>query len=282
MSATGGGVSHDEVLVAYLESGILDHEGEAHLATCESCQGVLAEIDGTRGSLAEGFAWEAPGSALEDAVVAAIQAEAAAPVAPAAAPVPVEPRATAAAGAASTGTVVPLDARRRGRGRVATWALGAVAAAACLVAVLAVATRPSGDQVAAPDPFTGAVVLDLKGTDLAPGVTGKVQMLPTPSGVRISLDAPGLPRRDGGDYYQAWLRSADGVLVPIGTFHDANEQVWLWAGVPIAEFPTFTVTEESADNDQASSGKRVLAGSLPGTAPATTAPSTAPPPTTGG
>jgi hypothetical protein len=36
----------------------------------------------------------------------------------------------------------------------------------------------------------------------------------------------------------------------------------LWAGVSPLEFTTFTVTREKADGDQASSGDRVLTGTL--------------------
>jgi hypothetical protein len=38
--------------------------------------------------------------------------------------------------------------------------------------------------------------------------------------------------------------------------------VTLWAGVSPEDFPTFTVTEERADGDQASSGRVVLTGEL--------------------
>ena len=75
------------------------------------------------------------------------------------------------------------------------------------------------------------------------------------------MTATGLPRRDGGLFYQAWLRDAVGNLVPIGTFHDGNH-VTLWAGVALEDFPTLTITEEQADNDQASSGRRVLIGTV--------------------
>ena len=36
----------------------------------------------------------------------------------------------------------------------------------------------------------------------------------------------------------------------------------LWAGCHPVEFSTFTVTEEEADGDQASSGRRVLVGTI--------------------
>ena len=84
-------------------------------------------------------------------------------------------------------------------------------------------------------------------------------MLKTNSGWEIKLDATGLPRLDGGQFYQAWLRNADGVLVPIGTFNEGTD-VTLWAGVPPDQFPTMTITRESADGNQDSSGQRVLVG----------------------
>ena len=83
----------------------------------------------------------------------------------------------------------------------------------------------------------------------------------TTSGWRIELDATGLPRRDEGGFYAAWLRNQAGVLVPIGTF-DEPRKVTLWAGVSPKEFATITVTRERADNDQASSGERVLVGQV--------------------
>ena len=92
-----------------------------------------------------------------------------------------------------------------------------------------------------------------------PGAGGEATFTKTDSGWRIELDATGLPRRQGGLFYQAWLRSAAGVLVPIGTFNEGRE-VTLWAGVSPKDYPTLTVTRERADGDQASSGEKVLAG----------------------
>src|SRR5690242_57183 len=126
-------MSHDEVLVAWLESGTLDAEGEAHLATCEACRSLLDEIDASRGSLAEAFPWEEPAPGLEDAVVAAVGAAAASP--PAAPPAPVAPSTRGATPPARPASIVDLDARR---GRAVTWIATAVAAAACVIAVVAV------------------------------------------------------------------------------------------------------------------------------------------------
>ena len=68
-------------------------------------------------------------------------------------------------------------------------------------------------------------------TELAPGASGNAVMLKTDSGWEIQLDANGLPRLDNGQFYQAWLRNADGVLVPIGTFNEGTDVI-LWVGRP--------------------------------------------------
>jgi hypothetical protein len=96
-------------------------------------------------------------------------------------------------------------------------------------------------------------------TELAPGANGDATLTKTSSGWRIELDATGLPRLDRGRFYEAWLRNAAGVLVPIGTFNDGRT-VTLWAGVSPENFTTLTVTREQADGDQASSGEKVLVG----------------------
>jgi hypothetical protein len=96
-------------------------------------------------------------------------------------------------------------------------------------------------------------------TNLAPGASGDATLTKTSSGWRIQLAAEGLPRLDGGRFYEAWLRNGAGVLVPIGTFNEGKD-VTLWAGVSPKDFTTLTVTRELADGDQASSGQKVLAG----------------------
>ena len=99
----------------------------------------------------------------------------------------------------------------------------------------------------------------LSGTELAPDATGDVTLTKTPSGWDIRLHATGLPRREDGEFYQAWLKDDTGLLVPIGSFNDGRD-VTLWAGVPPSSFSTLTVTQEVADGDQASSGQVVLIG----------------------
>ncbi len=129
--------------------------------------------------------------------------------------------------------------------------VGAVATAVLAVAVgLAVLdSGTSGER------FHAA----LAPTDLAPGARGEATLTKTSSGWRIVLDATGLPRLPAPRFYEAWLRSPAGVLVPVGTFNESRK-VTLWAGVSPQDFPTLTVTRERADGDQASSGEKVLVG----------------------
>ena len=51
------------------------------------------------------------------------------------------------------------------------------------------------------------------------------------------------------------------MLVPIGTFNEGSD-VTLWAGVSPASYKVLTVTRERADGNEASSGQKVLVGSV--------------------
>jgi Anti-sigma-K factor rskA, C-terminal len=101
----------------------------------------------------------------------------------------------------------------------------------------------------------------LAATNVVPGATGAATLSKTSSGWRVELNATGLPHLAGGRFYEAWLRNDAGVLVPIGTFNEGRK-VTLWAGVSPNSFTTLTVTREQADGDQASSGEKVLVGTV--------------------
>jgi anti-sigma-K factor RskA len=133
-------------------------------------------------------------------------------------------------------------------------ALAGAAAAAVAAVVVGLTVFGSGSS---PEQFRAA----LAPTDLVPGAAGDATLTKTDSGWLIELDATGLPRLEGGRFYEAWLRNAGGVLVPIGTFNE-GQNVTLWAGVSPKDFRTFSVTREQADGDQASSGEKVLVGSV--------------------
>ena len=131
--------------------------------------------------------------------------------------------------------------------------VGASATAVLLVAIgLAVFRSNSSGQR-----FQAALAPTL----LSPGANGEATLTKTSSGWRIELDATGLPRLEGSRFYEAWLRNAAGTLVPIGTFNEARN-VTLWAGVSPKVFATLTVTRERSDGDQASSGEKVLVGTV--------------------
>jgi len=151
-----------------------------------------------------------------------------------------------------------VDAERRarrspGRRRLV---LGAAATAATAAAAVVIGLAVFGSGTSA-QRFEAA----LAPTALAPGAQGDATLTKTSSGWRIEVDATGLPRLDGGRFYEAWLRNSAGVLVPIGTFNEGRE-VTLWAGVTPVHFPTITVTREEADGNQASSGRKVLVGTV--------------------
>ena len=133
--------------------------------------------------------------------------------------------------------------------------IGAAAAAAAVVAV-AVGVAVSGSEQSGAQ-FHAA----LGPTALVPGASGEATLTKTTSGWRIELDATGLPRLDDGQFYQAWLRNPAGTLVPIGSFNEGQD-VTLWAGVSPKDFTLLTVTRERADDDQSSSGEKVLVGTV--------------------
>ena len=165
-------------------------------------------------------------------------------------------RAASAEVDAPTALRARIEAQRRaGRTPVSRRlvAVGAAAAVAAVVVIGLALFRSSSTQ----ERFQAA----LAATALAPGAKGEATLTKTSSGWRIELDATGLPRLDGGRFYQAWLRNASGVVVPVGTFNEGTK-VTLWAGVSPRVFKTVTVTRERADGDQTSSGEKVLVGTV--------------------
>jgi hypothetical protein len=171
-------------------------------------------------------------------------------------------RAVALARSAEAEVEAPAALRARieaQRGARRVWIPGRLvlvgaAAAAVLAVAVGVAVFRSGTSGVR---FQAA----LAATELVPGAKGEATLSKTASGWRIELDATGLPRLDRGRFYEAWLRNSAGVLVPIGTFNEGRK-VTLWAGVSPKDFATLTVTRERADGDQASSGEKVLVGTV--------------------
>jgi hypothetical protein len=203
-------------------------------------RGERAALDELRSLLVAPAIWVEPDPGLEDRVVAAVAADAAAMPAPAAR----SPR-----------------RRRRRLPRLAlrppTLALGGAIAAVLVAIVVAVSISGGGG----PAPLRFAMVVT--GTPLAPGARGRAVLTKTESGWRVQLRVARLPHLDAPSFYEAWLRNDAGVLVPIGTFNDALD-VTLWSGVPMTKFRTLTVTRQQANGNPASSGLRVLSGTISG------------------
>lgn len=184
--------------------------------------------------------WEQPSADLGDRIVAAVSSEA-----------DVSTPAPASVGENGGGAVVSMFSSRR----VRTAVLGSAAALAMLfggiVALSALSGNPEQEDFSAPLVPTGVIA----------DIAGEVEVTSLDSGLRIELDAPSLPRRANGDFYEGWLRLGDGRLVPIGTFHEGGG-VTLWAGIELDKVVGMTITLEEAvaadSPEQRSSGRVVL------------------------
>jgi hypothetical protein len=212
-----------EALIAGDRAGELEPDEAAEL-------GLLADL------LADPSTWVEPSAGLEDTIVRAV-ADA-------------EPAATASVTPIAHGEHREAGSRRR---RVVLSALAAAAAVIAVLVATVIVTR--GDT--SPD-----YKAQLSATGLAPGAHALADITRTSAGFRVALDARGLPPLQADEYYQAWLKNAEGTLVPIGTFSSSDGAVTLWSGVSPKDFPTITVTIEAKDDDQASSGRRVLVGQV--------------------
>lgn len=211
-----------------------------------------ADLDELRALLADPGLWDEPAPTLEDAVVNAVTKAAGTSAARTIAPLPPAETATTIRASEPAAPVISIDRHRR-RWIRSSMLLGAAAAAVVAVVAAMVVTGDKNDA----ETFS----MTLAPTEALPAASGAATLTRTDSGWRIELDATGLPRLDEGDFYQAWLRNDDGTLVPVGTFNEGADVV-LWAGVSPALYPTLTITRESDDNDQASSGDRVLVGTI--------------------
>lgn len=146
---------------------------------------------------------------------------------------------------------VEKQPRPRGRRRAAVIGVFATSAAVAAAIVGALDSGTSRERLHAA----------LGPTALLPDARGEATLKQTPSGWRIDLEASGMPRLADGRFYEAWVRGTDGALVPIGTFNEGTN-LTLWAGVSPKTFKILTVTRERADGDQASSGEKVLVGTV--------------------
>ncbi len=213
----------DDERIAYLAGEAVESLPPAERASLDELRMLLRATE----------TWEEPDPGLEDRVVQAIEHEAAS-----------QPR--------SAATPRRRPWRLHGVLRRPLYGFAAIAAVAAVAIVIAVTSGNNG-----PAPLHFAMVVS--GTPLAPDAHGSATLTKMTTGWEIKLSATGLPRLDNGRYYQAWLKNAAGILVPVGTFNDARS-VTLWSGVPVTQYRTLTVTQQQAGGSPASSGRRVLIG----------------------
>jgi hypothetical protein len=204
----------------------------------------LAEMEKIRIALADEASWVEPDASLEQRIIEAVTADVAS--------ARLHPAETSRP--PSQPPVVTHIAHHRSR-RMRYSIIG-IAAAIVLAVGLAV-----GLTVGLSGQGSRAVAYSasLTGTQLEPSASGTAALTRTQSGWRIHVKATGLPRRDNGQYYEAWLKNSAGVVVPIGTFNEGAD-VTLWAGVPPSSFPTLTITRQTVQGGPASSGQVVLVG----------------------
>jgi anti-sigma-K factor RskA len=152
--------------------------------------------------------------------------------------------------------VVARIPRREASRRVPTW-VAAVAAAFCVLAVLAV--------VITPDLFGGQAMAsaDLSPTDRAPDAGGEVSMRGTGENMAMRLQAWGLPPCKSEQYYELWLVEGD-ERVSAGSFsvgQSGRVDVTLSAPNFAASYPRVGVTAEY-DKDPRASDAKMLSGKL--------------------
>jgi hypothetical protein len=210
----------------------------------------VAALDALRAELGAEAVWDEPPGDLEEQVVMAVTRAAAQERAARAR----EPGTAPEERRRSQSLWSRLRARLSLRRPAFALSLSLPVAAAAAVAIILVTS--SGTTT---PPLQFAMVV--QGTPLAPDAHGSATLTKTLSGWRIQLSATGLPRRDGKNFYEAWLKNADGVLVPVGTFNDARK-VTLWSGVPVTKFRSLTVTQQVANGNPKSSGRKVLTGTI--------------------
>ncbi len=112
------------------------------------------------------------------------------------------------------------------------------------------------------DTPTAVATVTMLGTDLALDASGTAELIPTPNGWVIALDAVGLDPAAAGTFYQAWVSNGE-EGVAVGTFHmrgDEPRPIALWSGVDLHEYRTINVTIQTEGAGPESSGVLVMTG----------------------
>jgi hypothetical protein len=131
------------------------------------------------------------------------------------------------------------------------------AGAAALIVTVGAATALSRA-----DGTHGDFVTQLRGTATAPAAEATARITKNRGGFTVAFDARRLPRLPPGEFYEAWLASDAGTLVPAGTFSSGDSRITLWSGVSPLDFSTMSVTIEQSDGNESSSGHVVLTGTV--------------------
>jgi hypothetical protein len=246
----------------------IDPSEAAHLETCEQCLTEAAEL-GAVVSLGR----EAPMvlTPAPDHVWRGVQAELGLDARSDRAdrggqvltmpPRPVEPSVPAARGAgggggSEGGTVVPLRPRRF----LCVAAVAAAAGALVGGGLVWAATDADGQSVAPEQQLVAQAVLDPLSDDVAQ--PGKAQVLDSPDGQVIRVDATALPPRDG--FYEVWLID-EGVtrLLALGALPAGSVGTFtVPPGVSIEDFPVVDISLEPLDGDPAHSKQSLMRGVL--------------------
>jgi hypothetical protein len=207
----------------------------------EPLEGTGAEPVPFAALLASAELWDDPDPELEEAVVAAIAAE------------------------AGSTAVARRPVRATRPSRASRWSpIGWIAAAAAMVLIVTLGVLlVTGDDTDDPETATGALV-ELESTDLAPGATGDIVVETTPAGLKMVLNVDGLPPAADHSYYEAWIGSGTD-RVSAGSFHlrGGNAPIALWAGIDDPAYRNFAITVQQVGGGAESSGQVVLRGTLP-------------------
>ena len=105
--------------------------------------------------------------------------------------------------------------------------------------------------------------VEVAATELAPNVDGYVWVDEQGGGVEFVLDVEGLPPAPEGQFYEGWVKGEAGI-VAVGTFHlrGGDDEVRLWSGVDLADYPTFSVTLQDEGGGPDTSGRKVLTADI--------------------
>jgi hypothetical protein len=142
---------------------------------------------------------------------------------------------------------------RRDHSRVRRVVIGVAAAVAAIAIAFAV--------VGTTGRSSHAYKAQLTATKIAPGAHATAAIDRAQNGFHITLDPDHLPTLTAGEFFEAWLKNAQGVGAPIGTFSSGG-RVTLWSGVSPSSFAILTVTIETVGEGPGSSGRVVLQGVL--------------------